>query len=302
MGKAADMFDCVIIGGGPAGLTAATYLGRFRRRALLVDEGGSRLKRIPCSHNVPGFPEGISGKDLHERLEKQAQAYRLEKREGRIDKIERDDSAFALVLDSGQRVRSSTILLATGAEMAEPDIPDLEAAVASGLVRYCPICDGYEARDKCIAVLGGRPGSIDEALFLKTYSSRLTFVPADAASALDAREKQKAREEDVEVEARVPARIERLTDAVRMRFADGHRDFDIVYPCLGTSPRSELAGRLGADLSRDGGIVTDRHQETSIRGLFAAGDVLKGLDQIASACGQAAIAATAIHNRLRGAG
>jgi thioredoxin reductase (NADPH) len=172
------MWDCAIIGGGPAGLTAATYLGRFKRDVVLIDAGESRLKRIPRSRNVPGFPDGISGAELHARMQDQASRYGALFRAGEVQAIKRGAEGFSLRLEH-QTIEARTVLLATGAKLIEPELAELDSALAAGLIRYCPICDGYEAQDKNIAVLGGRPGAIAEAHFLRTYSARVSYFWQD---------------------------------------------------------------------------------------------------------------------------
>jgi thioredoxin reductase (NADPH) len=291
--------DCLIVGGGPAGLTAATYLGRFLRTVVVIDAGESRLKRVPLSRNIPGFPDGVSGEELHARMLKQANTYDGNFLNGRVNQIERDGEGFRVSWTGGPVV-ARTVLLATGVNVVDPDIACLEAAIQRGVIRYCPICDGFEAAGSRVAVLGARPHSIDEAHFLRTYTRHITFVTLQSGVAPSSEELAKARRAGILVEDRECVGLTLAGDAIRLEFAEGASTaFDVVYPCLGSQPRSELARAIGADLSKDGELLTDKHQQTNVSGLFAAGDVLRGLDQVASACGQAAIAATAIHNRLR---
>jgi thioredoxin reductase (NADPH) len=291
------MWDCVIVGGGPAGLTAATYLGRFEREVLLVDAGESRVKRIPLSRNTPGFPDGVTGSDLLARMQSQASRYGALFRGGVIEEIKREGEGFCLQLN-GQGLRAKTVLLATGVRLSEPSIANLDEGLRRGLVRYCPICDGYEARDLRIAVLGGRPGAIAEALFLRTYSDRVTYLYVPGGE-LTSAELLKAGEAGITV-ARAAIETITLDEYVRVIDREGGRDeFDVLYPCIGCEPQSALAAKAGALCSSEAGVLVDAHQCTTIPGLYAAGDVLQGLDQIASACGQGAIAAVAIHNRLR---
>jgi thioredoxin reductase (NADPH) len=291
------MWDCVIVGGGPAGLTAATYLGRFEREVLLVDAGESRVKRIPLSRNTPGFPDGVTGPDLLARMQDQASRYGALFRGGVIEEIRPEGEGFCLQL-SGQSLRAKTVLLATGVKLHEPAIANLDDGLRRGLIRYCPICDGYEARNQRIAVLGARKGAIDEAHFLRTYSDRVTYLHLPGGE-LTSAELSKAGEAGIIVGR---AAIETITLNEYVRVIDregGHDEFDVLYPCIGCEPQSALAVKAGALCSAEAGVLVDAHQRTSIVGLYAAGDVLQGLDQIASACGQGAIAAVAIHNRMR---
>ena len=291
--------ECLIVGGGPAGLTAATYLGRFRRSATLVDSGSSRLKQIPISRNIPGFPDGIIGGDLHARMRQQAGKFGARLLEGEITRLACDDKGFIASGTCGE-FRANTVLLATGVNVAAPAIDDLDHAVQKGLIRYCPICDGFEARGRRVAVLGGRPHSLDEAHFLRTYVEDLTFVAEAGGEPPSASDIARARRAGIKVEETACTGLRTTGEKIEVALSVGPpRQFDIVYPCLGVAPRSELARSLGARVSEKGELLTDKHQQTNVPGLFAAGDVLRGLDQVASACGQAAIAATAMHNMLR---
>jgi thioredoxin reductase (NADPH) len=291
--------DCLIVGAGPAGLTAATYLGRFLRTVTVIDAGESRLKRVPVSHNIPGFPGGVAGKVLHERMLEQAITYGASLIEGRVNQIETDEEGFRISWGGGLVV-ARTVLLATGVNVIDPDVAGLEAAIQKGVIRYCPICDGFEAARRRVAVLGTRSRSIDEAHFLRTYSNDVTFATLQGAVPPTSEEVAVARRAGIQIEDRACAGLTLVEDKIRLEFATGaSATFDVVYPCLGSEPRSELARAVGATLSKDDELLTNKHQQTNVPGLFAAGDVLRGLDQVASACGQAAIAATAMHNLLR---
>jgi thioredoxin reductase (NADPH) len=291
--------DCLIVGGGPAGLTAATYLGRFRRSVAVLDAGGSRLARIPLSRNIPGFPDGVTGPALLDRMREQAGKYGASLIDGEVRAINRTGDGFHIASTAGNWI-AGIVLLATGVAVADPPLGDLPTAVERGLIRYCPICDGYEAIGSRVAVLGGRPHSIEEAHFLRTYADDITFIPMTGAPFPSAEEIATAKQAGITVEERCCASLWMSGSEIEISLSDGAaRTFDVVYPCLGTEPRSELARSLGAKVSAEGELLTDKHQQTSTAGLFAAGDVLRGLDQVASACGQGAIAATAMHNLLR---
>ena len=137
--------DCLVIGGGPAGLTAAIYLARFHLDIRVVDAGKSRAGWIPCTHNHAGYPEGISGKELLQRMRSQAQRYGAKIVTDRVTKLERDEKSglFTATWGSGC-VQARTVLLATGVTNRKPPMDeDLhDEALARGLIRYCPICDG----------------------------------------------------------------------------------------------------------------------------------------------------------------
>jgi thioredoxin reductase (NADPH) len=293
--------DCLIVGAGPAGLVAATYLARFRRRIALVDAGKSRARWIPTSHNCPGFPFGVSGERLLERLREQAASYGADAEPATVARLARADDCFFAEADDGRRWRARCVILATGIVDRMPgtggDAAPWEPALDSGSLRLCAVCDAYEASDERIAVFAPADEAIRHALFLRTFSGRVAAVrarPGDPPPDLA----RQAREAGVALRP-VPAALSCDPDGCRLRFDDGgERRYDTVYPVLGGVAQSQLATALGARCDEDGNLVTDRHQQTSIAGLYAIGDVVSALNQIAVGVGHAAVAATAVHNRL----
>jgi thioredoxin reductase (NADPH) len=295
------LIDCIIVGAGPAGLIGATYLGRFRRSVLVIDDGCSRMKRIPIARNAPGFPDGVSGEELHARMRAQAERYGARFLEARVEQVSDQGDRFILAAGA-DRVSARTVLIATGTKLVEPDMADLDEAVSRALVRYCPICDGYETRGKTVAVLANRPEATAEALFLRRFADRVLYVGVDANALALGEEVKRARAAGIEIVPEPVSGIALGNNGLRLVFLGGaDRCVDALYPCLGAAPQIGLVRELGCVLAEAGGVVTDLHQRTSVAGVYAAGDVLQGLDQIASACGQASIAATAIHNDLRAA-
>jgi thioredoxin reductase (NADPH) len=293
--------DCLIVGAGPAGLTAAIYLARFRRRIAIVDAGHSRAAYIPTSHNYPGFPEGINGVELLERLRAQAQRYGATVTQGLVEKIEGGDGAFTAIA-ADTRYTARKVIIATGIVDKEPEMPNLKEAIAAGCIRLCPICDGHEVIDRSVAVYGPAKTAAGHAIFMRTFTGKLALlVPrGDAPMAADERERLLAAGvEPVESAVAQIAMDERKKAVARL--VDGSElRFDTIYPALGCRMRSELAVALGARTTEAGDVFVDAHQQTSVPGLYAAGDVVAALNQLSVAVGHAAIAATDIHNRLRG--
>lgn len=296
------VLDCLVIGGGPAGLTAAIYLARFRRRFQLVDAGRSRAALIPTSHNHAGFPEGIHGRTLLGRMTEQARRYGAHIVHGSVTRLERRPDGPFIAAVGAEQVAAHTVLLATGVVDREPALPDVPDAIRRGLVRHCGICDGYEVLGKRVAVIGHGSSGLNEALFLRTYTSDVTLLSLACPLTLSDDERRQAAEAGIGVVEEPVERVVVEGDQVRaLAMRDGdRRSFDALYSALGSDARSDLVRGLGTDLDDKGCVVTDAHQRSSTDGLFAAGDVVRSLDQISVAMGQAAIAATAIHNRLRG--
>ena len=294
------MDDCIIIGAGPAGLTAAIYLARFRLSIRMFDCGTSRAALIPCTRNHAGYPDGIAGTELLRRMTAQAEKFGATRELQRVTKITLKDDGF-IVTAEGRDFPARTVLLATGVVNHRPrGMSDAlhDTALHQGLLRYCPICDGYEVTDKRVGVIGTGTHGTAEALFLRGYTTDITLIAPDIQHELDASCQAKLDAADI-VRIDGPCgdydlRGGRLVVAT----AEGEAAFDSVYPALGSIIRSELAVDAGARATDEGCLEVDEHQRTSIAGLFAAGDVVKGLDQISHAMGAAGVAATTIRNHL----
>jgi thioredoxin reductase (NADPH) len=289
--------DCLIVGGGPGGLTAALYLGRFRRSCMVVDAGSSRASWIPRSHNYPGFPPGINGNDLLVRLREQAAGYGARLEHGRVDLIEPHAEGFS-VRYGDKTCITRRIILATGIEDTLPDMPDIEQAIGDGRLRLCAICDGYEVKGDNVAVYGEAECAISHAVFLRTFTDRVTVVVHGEPNAC---EQAIALAEHYDIRL-ISDRVQSLhpcDTGIELLTCGGDRHhFDIIYPSLGARFRSDLAVELGLDCDECGGITVDDRLQTSMRGLYAIGDVTMGLKQISVAVGQAAQAATNVHNSL----
>lgn len=285
--------DCLVVGAGPAGLSAALYLLRYRRQVVIVDHGHSRALSIERLHNYPAFPQGIAGKALLLRLREHVAQLGGKVVEAEVTLLRRLPQGRFAAQCGAQTFVSRTLLLATGLLDGVPSLPGTEQLQQRGLLRQCPICDGYEHSEQRIVVLGDGLHAAREASFLAHYSPhvaqvRLTDLPVSAQPGVRL----------------LPALAERAEllpgDGVRIYLTDGSsHDFDIAYAALGAQPRSQLGRALGAPVDAQGSLVVDPHGACGVPGLYAAGDVVSGLDQIVVAASQGAIAATAIHNRLR---
>lgn len=291
--------DCAVVGAGPAGLTAAIYLARFRRTFCVIDAGGSRAAWIPRSHNHPGFPGGVSGKALLGRMRRQAEAYGAVIRCGEVESLDPIGDGFRLETSQGP-ILARKVILATGVVDEEPDVPGVEEAIRTGLIRVCPICDGYEAIGKTVGVVGRDAHGAREALFLTTWSDDVWLIHTGRTRDLPPAERERLKAAGVGL---IETPIERVVlDRRRITalcFGAGEpRMFDAVYAALGVTPRTALAVDAGAKLDRTGRLMVGEHQETSVAGLYAAGDVVRGLNQISTAQGEGANAATDVHNAL----
>ena len=292
--------DCLVVGAGPAGLTASLYLARFRRDIAVIDSGQSRARYIPRTRNYPGFPDGISGPELLDRLRAQAERYGARIETGLMESLARDGDGFVATIGD-DRIRAQRVLLATGIVDKEPEMRDFKEAVQHGCIRLCPICDGFEVTDTAVAVYGPAEDAAGHALFIRSFVREATVLVPRGGEPLAANERERLERCGVHIVDSPVAEIYMTADhRAGVRTADGRTlVFDTLYPALGERPRVEPALELGAKCDELGRLLVDAHQQTSIPGLYAAGDAVATLHQISVATGEAAIAATAIHNALR---
>jgi thioredoxin reductase (NADPH) len=295
----AHIDDCIIIGAGPAGLTAAIYLARYHLSIRLFDNGSSRAALIPRTHNHAGYPGGVEGKELLRRMREQALEFGAIREEAEITRLVPGDAGFAVCIGPTE-YRARTVLLATGVVNRRPAGMDdalHDRALAAGMLRYCPVCDGYEVTDARVGVIGTGKHGTAEALFLRGYTRDVTLIAPEAHELDD----ECGRKLDAAGIVRVEGPCGEYAVAgerLCLTTADGPMAFDSVYPALGSDIRSDLAIAAGAKANREGCLEVDSHMRTTVPGLFAAGDVVKGLDQISNAMGQAGVAATTIRNLL----
>jgi thioredoxin reductase (NADPH) len=294
-----DIADCIVIGGGPAGLTAAIYLARYHLSVVVFDDGTSRAAAIPVSHNHAGFPDGIGGSELLDRMRKQAVHYGADIRHLKVSSLEKSGDVFTISYEAGG-LQSRSLLLATGVFNRRPAMCQAQhdEAVARGLIRYCPVCDGFEVTDKPVGIIGTGTKGYKEALFLRSYTRDVTLVAPDGRHELSPQEVQHLAICGIRTLSGPIVGLELHEDTIRIDLGQTKLSFASVYPALGSDIRSQLLNGLGADRSSDGCVVVDSHQRSTVPGLYAAGDVVIGLDQISHAMGQAGVAATTIRNDL----
>ena len=302
MDHTSEPWECIVVGAGPAGLSAALYLARFRRRVLVLHDGMSRAMRIPLTRNAPGFPEGIAGPDLVGRMLEHCERYGAQVREAEVVEARRHEGTFGLRTADGVVHHGRALVLATGLHMGQIPLPheEHEAAIAAGVLRYCPICDGIEHADTRIAVLGSDRHGAAEALFLRQFSEQVALLPCQYAG-LDADAHAQLTAAGIRVLAAPVVRYAPQADRfdLYLEGRDEPHTFDVVYPALGSQHRNELAQMLGIAIDAHGCTNVASPLGTEVPGAFCAGDIVDGLDQISVAMGHGAVAATRAHNWLR---
>lgn len=309
---AAEKLDCIIIGAGPAGLTALEYLARFHRKvvALGADGPSPRLLAIDRSYNVPGFPGGVSGQELLSRLRTQAEANGGTVLDATAEWVEGRLGHFKVQLNDGSWLNARTVILAMGVRDRHPDIPNIRPHIGR-FVRYCPVCDGYEHTDKHLGIIGSGGSVARHALFLRTFSRHITIFLDGASKDSLGDYSQILRSNGIEVfEPRVVKILEQAEEpgeddgqpmyrGCGLCLEDGNEHpLDVLYSALGCDLPLEPVQDFPLDLDEDGYVRVDCHQETNVPGIYAAGDLVSQINQISVAFGQAAIAAVSIQNQL----
>lgn len=292
-----QIFDCAIVGAGAAGLTSALYLARFRRNVIVLDGGASRASWIPEIHNYPGIT-GLSGQRFLSNLQQQAVRYGAKMQPGRVTLIDRTEDDIFIANTIQGPIRATKIIVASGIEDFLPDISQPESAVRAGVLRLCPVCDGYEAIDRKIACLI-HSDNIDHALFLRTYSAHVTalIVPKQGRG-LTQHQKHVLQNASIGWIESV-FKIHVFDDHAVIQVGPGEEHtFHALYCLTGSIPNTAFLQHLRPETDPSGKIITDAHQQTSVSGLYAAGDITVGLCQISVATAQGATAACHIHSLL----
>lgn len=299
------MYDIIIIGAGPAGLTAGIYAGRQGSKTLILEKGiaGGKGLEVPLMENYPGY-EKIQGQELIQKIKKQTTKLVPIKELEEVTKIKKHKKGF-MVETKKDTYTARTIILATGTRHRRLQIPGEEEFIGRG-VSYCATCDGPLYKNKKVLVIGGGNSALQEAIFLKQIGCKPTLVHRrdelraqkylqDQAKKLkipiiwnttlqEIKGKQKVQEAILE---------DTKTGQTKTIKTDG------IFIAIGEEPINKLAQDIGVKLDKAGYIVTDKQQRTNIEGVYAAGDITGGLNQWVTACAEGAIAATYAQRNTR---
>lgn len=297
-----DVWDSIIIGAGPAGLTAGIYLSRLGFKALILDAGraGGRLRSAGLIENYPGFPEGVEGSTLADRFIEHARRFKADIREyEEVTALQLDTSPKIIATRRGNIYQGYTVILALGAPRRTYSIDGEDRLIGRG-VSYCAMCDGplYHGRD--VAILGSGIEAVEDAQLLSKFASRVYILASKPSRELREAKLQDNVEvyEDVEVEGILGR--ERV-EAVRFRYMGRVIDLPVsaVFIALGVLPPSKLLRSTSIELTPEGFIKVDSRYSTRVEGVYAAGDCVGLGFQIAIAVGQAATAALSAIEYLR---
>ena len=301
-----DIYDCIVIGAGPSGLTASVFLARYRRRVLTFHHASPRNL---YSHGVHGFlgHEGILPVELLMRGQEEVRQYGGTIVEARVRGAERlGDCHFRIeaMAPSGALVahEARTLLLATGLKDLTPDCPGFSEFYGT-TVFHCPDCDGYEVTGKRVAVLGRTGGVVGLCRGLRTWTDRLTVVTDGETDQVDPAQREALGQLGIDIIERPIAGLEgdvAQRQLARVRFADGSAlECDALFFDFGTVPAADLHVELGCTLDGESGLVAvNGEQETSVSGVYAAGDLTPRSQLAVVAAAEGAMAAIAIHKAL----
>ncbi|MCK4369141.1 MAG: thioredoxin-disulfide reductase [Dehalococcoidales bacterium] len=298
-------YEVVIIGGGPAGLTAGLYTSRAGLKSLLVERGmfGGQIVNAPLVENYPGFPEGITGPELGSLMHQQATKYGLETVTAEVTGVE-VGQPYKIVTTEGN-FEAEAIIIAAGSEYYKLGVPGEEMLLGHG-VSYCATCDGFFFRGREVAVVGGGDAAVTDALELAQHASKVYVIHRrDQLRAGQVLQQRAFAEPKIEfIWNTVVEEIvgEQLVKGLRLRNVKTHQLSTLevagVFVAVGLKPNSQPFADI-VELSETGHIVTDELMATSVPGLFAAGDIRrKSARQIASAVGDGATAALSVFSYL----
>jgi len=296
------MYDCIIVGGGIAGLQAAIQLGRYQHQILVIDSGNGRSNICRSYHNILGWPNGISGEKLRDLGKNQALQYGVKFLNTRVVQIEKKNNLFILTTNHQKQFQTGKILLATGISDHIPmELKNIMPCL--GLTVYvCPDCDGYEVLNKKVIILGSGKTGANLSITLNYWTNEITYInhngediDTDLKNKLQAKGIQYIKEEinNILIEN------ERIFTGVQLKngqILHGDRGF-IAFG--GNKVHSELAKQIGVELLENGHILVDsRTKQTNVENVWAAGDVVAHSEQVTIAMGEGSQAAIWIHKKI----
>ena len=302
------LYDVIIVGGGPSGLSAGIYTSRARLKTLLIEKAGCGGQIAITDHleNYPGFEDGINGFDLSVKMEKQARTFGCEITYGEVVSIQTEEEIKKIILSDDKEYLTKTVVIASGANFKKLNVPGEKEFTGKG-VSYCATCDGPFFREKEIAVIGGGDSALQEALYLTKFVKKVNLIHRR-----DAFRAAKILQEKVFKEPKIniiyDSVVEEIsgTDTVERIKLKNVKNGNIsalevngIFVFVGWLPNTGFLSNSKIKLNQNGYIITDDNMKTSVNGVFACGDVReKILRQVVTAAGDGATAAIAAQHYL----
>ena len=288
--------DAIIVGGGPAGLSAAIYLARFNRSVVVIDHGEGRSTSSEVNENYLGFPEGIASTELRQLGRRQAERFGTGFIDAFVDSIQREGDGF-VVNGVAPAARGRTLILATGVTDILPQFENEDARDYWGTSLYwCITCDGYKARGASVMVVGNDDSAATTCLQFLEFTDKLTFVSnqPEGRCAVSDEQRDALRAAGVDFYEGRLKRVDGTGGRMRaVELEDGRRiELEFLFNQQGAVPNSDLARALGVPIDESGYVTVDAEQRTSVRRVYAAGDLTKAYaHQVATAAHEGATAA-----------
>lgn len=293
------IYEAMVVGGGPAGLSAALQLARFNRRVIVFDSGIGRSTFHQVNHNYPGFPGGIAVRDLRQRMQDHLAPYPVPRIDASVTAIAREGDRFCAETTNGD-YRARRVILATGVCDRFPAFEGWEQFVGRSIF-WCIVCDGYSTRGRRVLVAGNDDDAGVTALQFLQFTSRVQVVTNDDECRIGEPVRHALEAHAIPVTVARIAAV-RGDDGIlgRVECAEGSGiEADMLFSLQGCSPNSELAAGLGVRCNADGYIIADMEQRTNVEGVFAAGDVTRDLaHQVATAVHEGLTAAVTTNYSL----
>ncbi len=294
------LYDCLIVGGGIAGLQAAIQLGRYRRRVLVIDAGDGRSALCHEYHNILGYPHGVSGQYLRETGRKQAEQYGVDFVLAKALSAEKEDGNFSITVNGGKKYRGKRLLLATGVTDRLPPFPEIYPCLGKS-VYICPDCDGYEVIDKRVLVLGSGNAGAKMALALTYWTKEIIYINHDDRRISSGNQDKLAKAGIVCYGEPV---VQVLAEGPSFQGVILHNGETInanhAFLAFGSNQANTLLGKqLGVERLENKHIIVDpRTKMTSVKNVWAAGDACVHSEQVTLAMGDGLQAAVWIHKSL----
>lgn len=289
-------YDIIIIGAGPAGITAGIYAGRENLKTLVLERtiSGGLVNEAPLIENYPGF-EAIAGAKLAEKMKTQASKYVNIKETEEVKKIEPIREKMAVFTEKEEYI-TKTLIMCTGTKHRKLGVKGEEEFLGRG-ISYCATCDGFFFKNKNVMVVGGGNSAVEEALYLKNIGCNVTLI--HRRDELRAQKHLQDKLHKAEIPILWNSQIKEIKGdkAVKSvvirdkKNAEREISTDAVFIYIGEEPNNKLAAKMGIELDKHGYIITDKSQRTNVPKVYAAGDITGGVKQVVVACAEGAVAA-----------
>ena len=293
-------FDCIIIGGGIAGLQASIQLGRYMHKVLVIDSGDGRSTLCRSYHNILGYPDGVSGQQLRELGRRQAEQLGIHFLTGKVESIAKENKSFQVSVTNGETFTSERLLLATGVMDRIPSFPDLRPCLGIS-VYVCPDCDGYEVKGKRTIVIGSGKTGVEMAKMLSYWTKELIYINHEQ-KVVDQKDLQMLRElqiQYIEMPIKQVLANESQLEGFLLESGETIRGNHAFLAFGGNEVRSHLVKQLGVEMLENKHLVIDpRTKMTNVHKLWAAGDVVAHSEQVTIAMGEGTQAAIWIHKDI----